>query len=696
MRLVSSLLARPPLAYAIVTVIVLIPVLSPGYILTGDMIFAPRMSFGPQFYGTNSSTWASLPYLLVLQLLSATMPAWVVQKLALFTVLWLAGFGAHRLIGKPAMAAYFGGLLYMLNPYVALRLLLGQWTLLAVVAVMPFAVSAMLEFLRSRSLVAAIKVAMLWTIAGMFQLHGFVLVGIVYFVIGMSALLRARNPSQLLRGVGGGMVVGGSSFLLLNAYWLIGSISGGFGRITRIPAEAIDAFVSRSSLGLPIGFEIGAMGGFWSASSLIPHPVIQTWYLAFPIVLTLAIYGFWTSRMLWARGDLVVLWAMGFVFAVGAGSAVTKPIYDFAWNLVPGFQGFRESHKFVMYIALVYSYLSAFGIATIMDRLRRSRSARIDIRARPVGSSNRLVGVSGHVGVLLIVWVVLFAYGISFVGVVNRMHPTDYPEAWYQAKKMIEAQEEPGTLLVFPWHQFMKFEWIEHDDRKVSNPARLFFGVNTIQADNIELPNYYSDSADPVSLYIEEILDDRNRRSDIGNELVPLNVDFVLLLKEEDYQSYSFLNANAGLRVVLNNERLTLFKMIRPTSAVLGVSVKPGQLMSGSRIAFTKPSSVVSPIDAVHPNLAEVRHSATEYEFVALPLAQGSGSVDWTHNGDAPVGFYLDFIPVFRAASGPGVFVYEQFMNRVIWGYGVSLVAMLIGLGLIGHERISGRAWPRT
>jgi len=198
---VHRFIAKPTLVYAVVAVVVLGPALAPGYLLTNDMVFANDMSFPSQAQGTNVSTWASLPYLLILQWLSAVLPGWVVQKFVLFLVLWLSALGVHKLIGAPKVAAYFAGLLYMLNPYVGLRLLLGQWTMLAVAAVIPFAVTSMLELLRSRSPVAAIRVALLWTLAGVFQLHGFYLVGIIYFVMVIGGLIRSQQKIELLRGL---------------------------------------------------------------------------------------------------------------------------------------------------------------------------------------------------------------------------------------------------------------------------------------------------------------------------------------------------------------------------------------------------------------------------------------------------------------------------------------------------------------
>jgi len=691
-------LARPSFIYGAIALAVLGPTLAPGYLLTGDMLFAPNMSFPTQIYGQNLSSWASLPYLLVLQCTSYLFPAWVIQKLILFLILWTAGIGAHRLVSSTSAGAYFGGLLYMLNPYVGLRLLLGQWTMLAVFAIIPFAVAAMLELLRSRSLKAAAKVALLWWLAGVFQMHGFYLVGILYMIMGLAALIRHRKNTHLLFSFLKAMALTGGIFTLLNAYWLVSLTQTAFGRITRIPSVALDIFASRGSLEWPVHLEVAAMGGFWSASSLIPHDVIRLWQILFVGTLFLAIYGLLEERKTrWSLPEVAVVGIIGWILAVGAGSIATRPIFEFLWVHIPGFQGFRESHKFVAYIVLMYSYLGGIGFASLFRAMRNhsfDRSMAIRKKDQTRSKVFNTMASSGRAIVIMICTVVPLAYGLTVFNLATSINPTDYPPEWYDARSIIEENNEFNNLLIFPWHSFMKIDWIEQNQRKVANPAGLFFTGNMIKADNIELPKYDSDSIDPMSIYIETILENRNNISNLGRLLIPMNVKYVLLLKEENHTDYSFLYQQSDLKPVVTNSRLTLFANENNTSSLLGVKRDEAELWIDYDIDETQLNpfareSAGSPVEVVRNTPITIHYSNSEYDFVALPLTQGLNRNGWRQKGQLPVGYYLGFMPMFPAQAGAGSIENVTFWGRVVWGYLASTLTLAAILTWIAKGRVS-------
>ena len=79
-------------------------------------------------------------------------------------------------------------------------------------------------------------------------------------------------------------------------------------------------------------------------------------------------------------------------------------------------------------------------------------------------------------------------------------------------------------------------------------------------------------SSDPVSRYVDFLLENQDVINNFGELLVPINVGFVVLLKEVDYLSYSFLDRQTDLEVLLSNDRLTLYGNLHPTSRVYGAN----------------------------------------------------------------------------------------------------------------------------
>lgn len=72
----------------------------PGYLLSYDMVFVPRLSFSPSLFGFGGSLPRAVPSDLIVALLSRVLPADIVQKLLLLTIFVLACAGAAALLDE--------------------------------------------------------------------------------------------------------------------------------------------------------------------------------------------------------------------------------------------------------------------------------------------------------------------------------------------------------------------------------------------------------------------------------------------------------------------------------------------------------------------------------------------------------------------------------------------------------------------
>jgi hypothetical protein len=122
------------------------PLLGRGYVLTYDMVFVPRLALTQGLLGLDTAVARAVPADLLVALASRVVPADLVQKLVLAGVFVGAAAGAARLTSArtpvPRAAA---AVLYVWNPFVYERLVMGHWGLLVSYAALPWVARAALD-----------------------------------------------------------------------------------------------------------------------------------------------------------------------------------------------------------------------------------------------------------------------------------------------------------------------------------------------------------------------------------------------------------------------------------------------------------------------------------------------------------------------------------------------------------------------
>ncbi|HEX4659955.1 MAG TPA: hypothetical protein VH307_21430, partial [Streptosporangiaceae bacterium] len=136
----------PALAGLGLCLLALGPGLGRGFLLSYDMVFVPRMPFSAALLGLTGGPPRAVPSDAVVAVASLALPADIVQKIVLLLIFVLACSGAAALLdsawgrGAPLLARLAAGVCYAWNPYVAERLLIGQWALLLGYAGLPWVV----------------------------------------------------------------------------------------------------------------------------------------------------------------------------------------------------------------------------------------------------------------------------------------------------------------------------------------------------------------------------------------------------------------------------------------------------------------------------------------------------------------------------------------------------------------------------
>ena len=129
--------------------LVVAPLLKPGYLLLRDAVSTPRSFLSDTALGLTAAPRAT-PQDFAVALASHVVDGGIVVKMLLVLGLWLAGWGAARLVATALPEALAGGefvaiTLAIWNPYVAERLLQGHWSLLVGYGCLPWVATAVLR-----------------------------------------------------------------------------------------------------------------------------------------------------------------------------------------------------------------------------------------------------------------------------------------------------------------------------------------------------------------------------------------------------------------------------------------------------------------------------------------------------------------------------------------------------------------------
>jgi hypothetical protein len=407
------------------------PGLQRGFLLSYDMVAVPRQPFTRAVFGLSGGPARAVPSDAVLATLSRVVPADIAQKLLLLAVFVLACSGAAGLLSRePWFARLAAGVFYGWNPFVAERLIIGQWALLLGYAGLPWALRAVTAGpVASWRGAGRLLAALLPAAAG-----GFAAMSVSALVVLPAAVLgpAASGRRRLASGAAALAVLG-----LCSLPWLIPSLL----RPVYADPAGVAAFAARADTPFGSLGSLAMLGGIWNAQA-VPAGYGGGWS------------ALWLALVIAAAGGYVALgrhrWpGLGFAAAAGlvaAALGITGPGRELLRALAAGWPAFavlRDGQQFAAPLALAEA-LGAGLTATWAARGRQS-AGRAD---RP--------GVAIAVAVLLAP--VLLLPGLGW-GAAGRLRPVWYPAGWLTAASMINRSPVRGSALLLPWGAYRRPAW---------------------------------------------------------------------------------------------------------------------------------------------------------------------------------------------------------------------------------------------
>ena len=436
--------AMPALASGLVLgLLVLGPGLRRGFLLSYDMVFVPREPFTSAMFGLSAGAPRAVPSDFAVAVASRLLPADIVQKLVLLLIFVLACSGAAALLDRaPVLARLAAAVFYTWNPYVAERLIIGQWALLLGYAGLPWVFRAMLLFDRGSTKRGAARLALALLPAAV---GGFAAMAITALVVVPVALYtRCRKTIAVALGA---LAVGSLPWLVPSVLHTVYADPGG---VAAFAARADTPFGSIGSLVM--------LGGMWNATT-VPKAYGGPWSAVWLVVVLAAVAGYvllgprrWPPnhgpRSQWL--GLAVGALAGLLIASIGVTAAGRALLRGAIGWWPGFAILRDGQQFTAPLALAEAI--GFGLAVSWSMHPGSFGTK-KTAERPGGRHRApaLADAPGlALGVFALVAPVLLLPGLAW-GAAGRLRPAWYPAAYQSAARAIDASRVPGDVLLLPW-----------------------------------------------------------------------------------------------------------------------------------------------------------------------------------------------------------------------------------------------------
>jgi hypothetical protein len=440
--------AWPALTGLVLGVLALGPALSAGFVLSYDMVFVPAPPVGYADLGIGGGPPRDVPSDLIVALAAKIIPAGLVEKLILVSIFVLACGGAAALLSSrqqraegarlPLLAQLVAGVCYAWNPFVAERLIMGQWAMLLGYAGLPW----VLREVRGREGgIRPLRLAavMLPAAIGGFAAMSITVVGAVPVALcgGSSWAERTRRLTVTL-----GVIA------IASLPWLVPSL------VNPVHADAsgVTAFAARADSPFGTLGSLMLLGGIWNAQAVpagYGGPAADCWLA----VMVLAAVGYVTAAR---RGKLCpgagIAAIAGMCLAALGLTGPTRAALRAAISFWPGFALLRDGQQFVAPLALAAALGLGAGMAALIVASRAPGSSRLIKGTEPV------TGPVITLGVLALVAPVALLPGLAW-GAAGRLHAVQYPADWLTARYIMQADRHGGSVLLLPWAQYRRYPW---------------------------------------------------------------------------------------------------------------------------------------------------------------------------------------------------------------------------------------------
>ncbi len=421
--------------------LVLGPLLKPGYLLLRDAVSTPRSYLSDSALGLTAAPRAT-PQDFAVALASHLVDGGIVVKTLLVVGLWLAGWGAARLVGTTLPAAGAAGqfvavTLAIWNPYVAERLLQGHWSLLVGYGCLPWVATAMLTLRAPGSASRSSGFGMLglvfWLALAGLTPTGLLLAATVALVCVAVPVEGPGGPRPRWLCAAAALVTA----LVAALPWLTAAAMGSsLTSHTAANRLGVAVFAPRAEPGLGTLASLASLGGIWNGEAVPSSRTTLFAVCSAVLLLGVVAAGLPATVRRPAAVPLLALAAVSVLvpaaLATGPGLHVLCAVVD----AVPGLGLLRDGQKWVALAVPGYTLAGAGAVVTLRRWLR------------PLGPAAPALVCC----LALILALPDLAWGVW--GKVSSVH---YPPGWAAVAAAINGQ--PRAVAVLPAGTMRRFAW---------------------------------------------------------------------------------------------------------------------------------------------------------------------------------------------------------------------------------------------
>ncbi|MBT0567478.1 hypothetical protein [Williamsia sp. CHRR-6] len=397
------------------------PLLGGGYLLYRDAVSTPRSYITDTALGITDSPARAVPQDWVIALASAVVDGGVVVAGLTLAALVLAGVGAGCLArvvlpGSGWAGSYAAAILAIWNPFVAERLLQGQWSLLIGYAALCPIILAAMGFRRRPGVVTGGAV-LGWAAVAAFTPTGGLLAVLTVLAVAVIPLLRAHRFTDSATAFALAAIV--------NLPWVVASAVSSAALTS--DGGAVDAFAARAEPALGTLGTLAGLGGIWNADA-VPGTRTTGWALVATgcllAVVAVGAPGLWRRRhrlpVVVETATLAVTALLVIALAAtGPGRIVLRALIEVA----PGAGLLRDTSKFVALAVPAYALAAAAAVGVLGQFVPRGLG---------------LIGVAALVVLPL----------PDLAGLGGTVHTVSYPRDFDAVARIVSADD--GDMLVLP------------------------------------------------------------------------------------------------------------------------------------------------------------------------------------------------------------------------------------------------------
>jgi hypothetical protein len=543
-------------------ILILWQMLKPGYILTLDMVFTPKLKL--DYFFSEGSVINPLPLVYFLKFLDLFLAGWVIEKIIIFCLFFLIGYLAFKFLPLPKKfyINYWGALFYTVNPFVYERFLAGHWLVLFGYAFLPSFIHYLIKFFKEPTLKAGFWLFGWLFLINIFSLHVFVMVTLIlvsYLIVVLAKNLILKNNQKtklLLKNFAMPLAI----FLIISGYWLAPYILNKNNSVINTFNDPYqwEAFKTSSDAQLRSSLNVLALYGFWGEHEpwagyfLWPKDNFLFWlpvFLSLALLIVLgAIFGLLNKENRPKTLFFLILGVISYILSCGLGETMFKGFNLWLFKHLNFWSGFRDTNKFSGLLVLSYVYLGATGIMAVMDF----------VKSKNFKFSKQL---------LMFFFIIPLLYTYTMLGgFARQLIPVWYPADWQKVNAILNQDNNDFKVLFLPWHLYFSLDF--NHQLVTANPAKGFFDKPVIQGENMELGKIYSQDRTLENQEIEGLIINNNLSADyIITALENRGIKYIIFAHDLDElkekERFNFLRQGGGhLKEIFDSNSLTLYKIV--------------------------------------------------------------------------------------------------------------------------------------